>query len=519
MAASVGVSEEIAEIVDRGAGRPVLFIGSGFSRRYLGLEDWRALLQRFSQGLPRPFEYYFARAQKDLPQTAELLAEAFNEVWWNDDRYLESREKYKDCVGAVSDPLKIEVSHYLGTIDATEVDARLDDELELFRQTAATAIVTTNWDCFLEQLFPTYQVFVGQGEAIARRVHGIGEIYKIHGSCDKPLSLVMTSADYRDYNDRNPYLAAKLLALFLEHPVFFIGYSVGDPNIKQILSRVAYCLDDVTRTVVGQRIAIVRWAPEEEAHTKIREIELEQGVRISVTEVVVPDFVELFSIIGKAENAIDAGLLRRIKEHLYDIVLSADPKERIAVISPEDLDGRDDIEFVVGVGVQAKLAEQGVVGIQRTDLLRDIAAGQYKYDSLARELILTGIPAMLRIRAKTIPVARYLRAGGFINADGSLHNAIPASVRRLYELSRAEFEDAAYRYRKDEFQSKTLEDILAEYPPQRAVVFMTLMEIPEPELDQFIRENAGLLDSTNQQVRDCFSKLICIWDRKVSGIW
>jgi hypothetical protein len=519
MTVSTDVIQEIAEIVGRGAGRPVLFIGSGFSRRYLGLEDWRALLERFSQELPRPFEYYFARAERDLPRTAELLAEAFNELWWNGDRYRDSREKSKGVVGAVADPLKIEISLYLGSIGTPELAAPLSEELELFKKTAATAIVTTNWDCFLEQLFPTYQVFVGQGEAISRRIHGVGEIYKIHGSCAQPLSLVMTSTDYRDYNERNPYLAAKLLALFLEHPVFFIGYSVGDPNIKQILSRVAYCLDDDTRAKVGRRIAIVRWSPAEEAHVRTREIELDLGVRLAVSEIVVPDFVGLFSIIGEAENSIDASLLRKIKDYLYDIVLSADPKERISVISPDDLDGRDDIDFVVGVGIQAKLAGQGVVGLQRMDLLRDIAANAREYDTLARELVLEGIPAMQRGGAKTIPVARYLRVGGFIEADGSLAGTVPAVVRKLYELDRAAFEDSAYRYRKADFQDKSLSEILAEHPRERAVVFMTLMDIPEAELGKFICENADLLSSKTQQAQDCFAKLICIWDRKTSGVW
>ncbi|MGR5997811.1 hypothetical protein ACT7DF_23040 [Bacillus cereus] len=37
---------------------PFLFIGSGFSKRYLNLEDWAGLMKKFSNLMPYEFEYY-----------------------------------------------------------------------------------------------------------------------------------------------------------------------------------------------------------------------------------------------------------------------------------------------------------------------------------------------------------------------------------------------------------------------------------------------------------------------------
>lgn len=73
-------------------------------------------------------------------------------------------------------------------------------------------------------------------------MQGIAEIYKIHGSVQNPESIVINKADYQKFYDKGKYLAAKLMTIFMEYPIIFIGYSISDSDIQAILSDVVECL-------------------------------------------------------------------------------------------------------------------------------------------------------------------------------------------------------------------------------------------------------------------------------------
>lgn len=84
---------KIVELLSDNTALPVLFIGSGLSRRYLDLPDWEGLLKQYCV---KPFEYYndkAVRACRDnpemrLPTAADYIEEDFNEHL-NDDSEVE----------------------------------------------------------------------------------------------------------------------------------------------------------------------------------------------------------------------------------------------------------------------------------------------------------------------------------------------------------------------------------------------------------------------------------------------
>ncbi len=202
---------------------PFLFVGSGMSIRYLGLENWRDLLTLFCV-CGKPFQYYYSTANSCLPKVATLLSDDFHHMWWADDKYKESRKTYSSQADHSDSALKIEICKHISRRQQSIVlSEEIQEEISLLSTSCVDGIITTNWDNLLEKIFPEFTIYIGQEELLSQSQESISEIYKIHGCCTSPNSLVLTDEDYARYNDKNAYLAAKLLTIFIEHPVIFFG--------------------------------------------------------------------------------------------------------------------------------------------------------------------------------------------------------------------------------------------------------------------------------------------------------
>jgi hypothetical protein len=332
---------------------PYLFIGAGLSIRYAAAESWPALLRRFAEPLEKPYEYYASTANGDLPAVATLLADDFHELWWSDPRYAESRSAKAELITARDSALKVEISRHLAqAIDRLPTEGDLAEEIDLLKTAMIDGIITTNFDPILEHLRPDLHTYVGQDELLFSDPQGVGEIYKIHGSCEQPDSLVLTAEDYARFDERNPYLAAKLLTMFVEHPVIFLGYSLTDRNVQRVLVDIARCLTDNRIQDLRDRLLFVEWKAGASPAMTSTVISVE-GFAIPVQSVVVPDFREVFQCLGELKRRIPARLLRHLRKEVYELVKSSEPTTRLFV---EELDADVDpseVEVYAGIGAIA----------------------------------------------------------------------------------------------------------------------------------------------------------------------
>lgn len=479
------IKDQIVKLLKAKPGSPFLFIGSGFSRRYIGLEDWRGLLSRFCNQIS-DFEYYSATANGSLPRAAGLIAKDFHEVWWKDPSYEASRKKYKATTRSISDALKNEICEYISSADTSgNPDESLQKELEILKAINVDGIITTNWDFLLEEIFPEYRVFIGQDELLFSNPQAIAEIYKIHGCAARPRSLVLTEEDYENFEGKNPYLAAKLITIFIEHPIFFIGYSVTDPHIQSIIFSIAECLTPEKLEKFSENLIFVRRASgKEDAVQKFAFSEA--GRNITATVLVTDDFSRIYSAISENKRKIPARILRYCREQMYELVKSEQPEKKISVVGIDELDTTEDVEFVVGVGVaqvqaeekeklaeqgQRALAESGYQGINLSEVYTDFIRERSVFDP--ERLLKLAFPVFRRSNTTFIPVFRYLRDTG-INSAEELRASPYTAARAVCErIAGKSFASSSYETQYDKhWKGKTTAEITQGAATEKVAIFI-----------------------------------------------
>lgn len=394
---------------------PYIFVGSGLSRRYAGLPDWEGLLKHFAAFADKPYEFYRGLASGDMPTTATILAKEFYSVWWKDSRFANSRDKFAGLVTDQSSALKIEVSRYFEkAVEEFQIPPQHEQEFALLRGANVEGVITTNFDRLLSVVFPDYKVFAGQDELLFANPQGIGEIYMIHGSSLTPSSLVLTRDDYDDFRARDAYLAAKLMTFFVEHPIVFVGYSLSDDNVLEIIRSLVRALRGKHSDKLKDRLLFISWDPSKTSAVRSRTVQIEDG-QIEAYEVVVPDFVDVFRALTVKERAMPASLLRQLKNQIYELVKSNDPDGRLVYVSDIE-SATDHIDVVFGVG--AKMTVKGIVGLSRWDLVDDVLGSPDR--DLPSNRVITEAFGSSFGKSWYVPYWKHLRRGGYLSEGGAL---------------------------------------------------------------------------------------------------
>lgn len=515
--------EQLSSQLSAASAPPFLFVGSGFSRRYLGLPSWSGLLESFCADI-KPYKYYLSASNGDLAQVASLMAADFFEHAWAD-KEMSSQLEDLDIV-AKEDVLKIFISKYISEqYEAGSYECDYPEEIQKLEGLSVDAIITTNWDCYLEDIFPEYSTYVGQDEIVVANPHGVGEIYKIHGCVKRPETLVLTKGDYNEFDKKYAYLAAKLITYLIEHPIVFMGYSLQDDNIKNVIESLAACLGESVQDrlrnniIFVQRNGVGRKEGVETTQFKVNDH------NVPLTTVTTDDYGVVFDAISSVKRKIPAKILRFLKEEIYRIAKSSNPERRIYVSDIDDIENNEDVEFVVGVGVK-ELHDQGVeaqaarVGYHQIgiyDVLEDVVESADDQSRFANvEEFVRGTICFHLSRSPYTPIFKYLRLLGVTDDKGYRESG--------YDLSKAyerDFDD--FHLKKHAYatagEGMDLAEVVQTFPPKKAAMViphLALDDIDVEELKAFLvtyRE----WNSEESDERSSYRKLVAVYDRLKYG--
>lgn len=427
----IDVEKKLVEILQQSLSAPFLFIGSGFSRRYIELPDWSGLLEHFCKYVNKPFQQYLSSSNGNYPEATSLLAKDFSETWWEEHNTCKEIFSTSEWRSHVDTPLKYEISKYLKEFQVKDI-IQNNKELEVLKnkEVVIDGIITTNWDLLLETLFPKLKVYIGQSDLFFKAPQSIGEIYKIHGCCSNYNSLIVTQDDYSNFNKKNAYLAAKLLSIFLEHPVIFIGYSISDLNIQELLEQIINMIEvenhDYKERLSKNLIFITR---AKDNYDNIQTVAKKINDRdLNFTNIETNDFSKIYKALQHIERKIPIDYLRVIKEGIYNIVKDpSNSNKKLAVIDFEEaIKDSSKIEFVVGIGVTNSI---GLKGFSINDIIKDIIFNNIHAKSY--DLLMVTIPELAKRNRVYLPMQKYIAS--------NQGKKIPSSLNEINKLNTNEY--------------------------------------------------------------------------------
>ncbi|NVN50655.1 SIR2 family protein [Mycolicibacterium hippocampi] len=188
------------------------------------------------------------------PLLLQLLAEAAS-CSPDDHRYVEElseKERYLDAAQVIRANLR---TQEYGRVLADEFKNLETGALhEAVLRLDQRVVMTTNYDsayedlCVQGQARDGYSVLNYYDPGLVNRLRSPTRlILKLHGSAKHPERTVLTRSEYFKARAENPRFFSLVQSLFATHTLFFIGYSLSDPDIQLLLENTNVGGDELYR--------------------------------------------------------------------------------------------------------------------------------------------------------------------------------------------------------------------------------------------------------------------------------
>ena len=516
---------------------PYLFVGTGFSMRYSHAPSWNELLfntwrvinpekkERSYEKLKQRIERKIAIEHPGMteeeqkyyvnPVLATAIEQEFNERYYSEegfDMIVFNEEENNHIINNRYNPFKFLVARQMSHMQLDNGLTEYKEVQSLIRnQNKFAGIITTNYDGVLENVFKDFSVLIGQDSLLLANSLNIFEIYKIHGCCSKPDSIVLTEKDYEDFDKKLKYLSAKLLTIFVEHPIIFIGYGLGDVNIRNIFCEIAECLTaEQLEKIKNNFIFISPTFGKEEAYNKNT---LTWGRHsIMINEFILENYEIVYQALSKIRSSMPIKLARKLQDMVCRFVYSTEEQNNILI---EDINSPD-IEN-----------EKAAVYFGRADTVRQIGFSYFDIDEILEDILFDNKPYLINsqlidktfknIRSRSgstlLPIYKYIRALNYpLNNIPSNYNIINGyddpDIRPTSSDMRS--------YIKTGTKFNNIRDIEMTYPnhipKQVANIKKFAKDILTEELGEYLRKyyNTELYE----RYKSLFRKLIALYDYK-----
>lgn len=351
----------IREFIGQYRNHPVLFIGAGLSLRYLkNAFTWDGLLKHISYELSGNHEFYLdikatsrVNGRYDFTRVATRLEQEFNS-------HLSSNRngKFQDIndmfyqemeSGNCLSRFKIYISKLVKELTYKEEKKDEIAELKKIRKNIGS-VITTNYDELIEDVFG-FAPLVGNDILLS---NPYGSVYKIHGCCSNSSKIIITEDDYAHFNEKYDLIRAQLLSIFIHNPIIFMGYGIGDENIKSLLKTIFTYVEpnstDADR--IRNNFLLVEFEKNSDSNEITEhDIDLEGFSTIRINKIKTDNFIEIYKSLSNLNLPVSAMDIRKVQSIVKEIYSGAsEDGTSIKVNITEDIDSLNNNDKILVIG-------------------------------------------------------------------------------------------------------------------------------------------------------------------------
>lgn len=335
---------------------PVLFIGSGFSMRYLDTSySWDGLLKHISYQLFENDETYLDIKAKNMVDSKVLYEKVASdlEIQFETIASKDRNGKFKDVNDIFYENMqnniklsrmKIYISLLLSnSLKNIENDKEFQELIKIRKN--ISSIITTNYDQLIENIFD-FSPLIGNDILMS---NPYGSVYKIHGCISSVKNMVLTKEDYYEFETKYELIRAQLLSLFIHNPIIFLGYSISDDNIRKILKTIFTYVEpnsDIANKIKSNFLIVEYDKGSKNKDVSEYDIILDNGTNLRLNKLKTDDYFSLYNELANLQLPVSAMDIRKVQSVVREIYEGGEVKVEVV----GDLDKLKNSDKILAIG-------------------------------------------------------------------------------------------------------------------------------------------------------------------------
>ncbi|TYB72166.1 SIR2 family protein [Bizionia saleffrena] len=492
----------IKEFISNFKNHPVLFVGTGVSLRYLSNSyTWDGLLKKIAFDLKGNSEYYLdlkSTCQEDgvynFEKLASLLENEFNETLINDrnGKFQEINDVFYENMenGQNLSRFKIYISKIFSELEIREDKNPEIAEFKKARKNIGS-IITTNYDNLIEHIFE-FDKLIGNNILLS---NPYGSIYKIHGCTTEPHKIIITENDYSQFDGKYELIRAQLLSLFIHHPIIFIGYGVGDNNIKKILKTIFTYVEPNSDLAKNIRNNFLLVEYEKDADNEViseHDIDMDGYSTVRINKIKTDNFTLIYQALANIHLPISAMDVRKVQNVVAEIYAGG----KIEVKITEDLDSLKNGDKILAIGSSKTISYQ-------YQTASEIMTNYFKIMEESNHQIL------VLIDKYKLQSAQYFPIFGFSSINGEIKVADKLKAQQITNIKNALKSTSDNQKKKHNTIQAIMDDMSIPLTYKIGCIIWNIFE-DNLELNDVEKHLKGIKAKNDTN----FRKLLCAYDLK-----